>query len=107
MVCGGSLVGVDEVKSSGEGVDEGARANTEHAPESVRGKYLFGCSGCDHAPTVEHDDLVAVLGREVQLVQGDEGCHFEASDEGEEPQLVADVEVVRWFVEDEDAGLLS
>lgn len=62
--------------------------------------------GGDHATVLEHDDLVAVRRGQAEIVQGYQGGDLEIPDQGEQLELVPDVEVSSWFVEHKDLRFL-
>jgi hypothetical protein len=56
---------------------------------------------------VEDDEVVAVSGGEVEVVECDDAGDVERTQQFEQVELVADVEVVGWLVEQDLSWLLS
>ncbi len=84
-------------------------AHTEDGGEQFGRQNVLGCTDVDYLSGVEDGDPVTVLGRETQVVQGDE--HSEtASGEGaqkfEHAELVTQVEMIGRFVEQQNLRFL-
>ena len=77
-------------------------ADAEHPEQQRRCEHLLREARGHDAARIQHDDLVAVRRREVEVVQGHHRGDPQAPDQREQLQLVADVEVVGGLVEDED-----
>ena len=61
----------------------------------------------DEGAFVQHPDAVARGGGEVEVVQDEQDGDAGLADQGQQADLVADVEVVGGFVQDQHAGLLD
>ena len=75
--------------------------------DQVAVHHLVGGSGADHVPRVEEDEVVAVTGGQVEVVQHDHRAGFQVLDESEDVVLVADVQVVGGFIEEQVVGFLG
>ncbi len=86
-------------------VDQGADA--EHPPQQVGVEHLGRRALGDDAAAVEHVEAVAEGRRQVEVVEARQGAQAEAAQQAQKLQLVARVEVVGRFVEDQQARLLN
>lgn len=83
LQCEGQLESVGELVAVGvDAIDPLDKFGLEH--------FIWG-AGSGHAAVFEHDQFVAVLGGQVQVVQDDQRGHSQAADQGERFVLVADV----------------
>ncbi len=77
-----------------------------HVGQQAGGEDLVRRPVGDDAALAQHVQAVAVVRGEVQVVQGEQGAGAEGGHQGEDVELVADVEVVGRLVEDEQGRLL-
>lgn len=91
----------------GEGVAVDQGADAEHPPQQVGIEHLGRRALGDDAPAVEHVEAVAEGRRQVEVVEARQGAQAEAAQQAQKLQLVARVEVVGRFVEDQQARFLD
>lgn len=88
-------------------VRDAVRPYAEDAGQQLGGQDGVRGPGGDDPAAVDDMDQVAVQGGQIQVVQGGEHGQAAVADQGEDFQLVGDVEVVGGLVEHEDPGLLG
>lgn len=96
-----------QLRHAAGGVAHDVRADVEDLLEDFRGEHFRRFAAAHHPAVVEDVQAVAVGGGEVEVVQDGQDGDAEPADDVEDGQLVADVEVVGGFVQDEDLRLLG
>ena len=79
---------------------------SEHWLKHIRYQHRLHRPSRLDATALQHDDVIAVLRRQVHVMDGHESGHAYAADELKDFELVADVEVVGGLIEDQDTRLL-
>lgn len=81
--------------------------NAEHFAQQFGGQHFVRCAAGDDAPVVDHIQPIAERRGQVQVMNAGEGADVQALDQLQQLQLVARVEVVGRFVEDQQLRLLG
>lgn len=91
----------------GEGVAVDQGADAEYPPQQVGVEHLGRRALGDDAAAVEHVEAVAEGRRQIEVMEARQGAQAEAAQQAQKLQLVARVEVVGRFVEDQQARFLD
>lgn len=97
----------EELDGAGDRVPYGVGADAEHVGEQLGPEYVERRTRRDDPAVRDHVQEVAVGGGEIQVVERRQHGEAARPDQGEDVQLVGDVEVVGGLVEDEDLGSLG